>query len=231
MSLNFIVKEGPRKGDEFRLATGFNIGRNRANISLRDAKISSHHAKIMEDSSGRLILEDAGSANGIWVNEIKVQSVELKPGLVIRMGDTILEVRDDFDLGLSEADRDTWQGQLWTYLKGSVEQLAKEIASPGMLFEVPLILEFIRGPQFGLTWTLAYGPRKIGAGSSDLPIDDPNAPEVCFELVPEGKYTSFRTIHPQFVRLNERTVETERLQDGDIILFGDNEIRITIKPI
>lgn len=66
------------------------IGRSRTNdISLDDARVSRHHARIVRDASGYLI-EDLNSRNGTRVDERAVRdSATLTEGAMIRIGDSV----------------------------------------------------------------------------------------------------------------------------------------------
>ncbi|MDX1437332.1 MAG: FHA domain-containing protein [Anaerolineales bacterium] len=72
---------------EFELSTGsFTIGRGAANdIVLVDDRISRIHARLDHDGSG-WFLHDLGSANGSYVNGVKVEKARLSPGDTIRLG-------------------------------------------------------------------------------------------------------------------------------------------------
>ena len=66
------------------------IGRSRSNdISLDDARVSRHHARIVRDERGFLI-EDLNSRNGTRVDDHAVRdSASLTDGAVVRIGDAI----------------------------------------------------------------------------------------------------------------------------------------------
>jgi len=70
------------------------IGRQDDNtIVLADPQASRHHATIYWQA-GNLILQDMGSANGTFVNEKRIAAPQpLRDGQVIRMGNTVFEVR------------------------------------------------------------------------------------------------------------------------------------------
>jgi len=65
------------------------IGRSRSNdISLEDARVSRHHARIVRDGQGFLI-EDLNSRNGTRVDDRAVRdSATLTDGALIRIGDS-----------------------------------------------------------------------------------------------------------------------------------------------
>ena len=68
------------------------IGRHGENdIVLRDGSVSRHHACFIKKGEN-LIITDKGSKNGTIVNGLKVDSVRLEDGDVIRIGDNLVIV-------------------------------------------------------------------------------------------------------------------------------------------
>src|SRR5581483_10922658 len=65
------------------------IGRSRSNdISLDDARVSRHHARIVRDATGYL-LEDLNSRNGTRVDDRPVRdSCPLADGMLVQIGDS-----------------------------------------------------------------------------------------------------------------------------------------------
>ncbi|MGD8896380.1 MAG: FHA domain-containing protein [Acidobacteriota bacterium] len=71
------------------------IGRDPScDIVLSDSRCSRRHAVIEETADG-LVIRDAGSANGIYVNGRRLERSPLSPGDTVRLGDTVLEVLPD----------------------------------------------------------------------------------------------------------------------------------------
>lgn len=69
---------------------GFRIGRMTDNdLILDDPKASRYHAQIKLGRAG-LLIEDLGSANGVFVNEQAIDSALLADGDSIRIGNTVL---------------------------------------------------------------------------------------------------------------------------------------------
>lgn len=52
-----------------------------------DPHVSRHHARLIREPDGSLVLEDAGSTNGTFVNEIQVVRKHVVPTDTIRLGD------------------------------------------------------------------------------------------------------------------------------------------------
>jgi hypothetical protein len=68
------------------------IGRDPGcDVVINDTKCSRRHA-VAEDGPDGLAIRDSGSANGVYVNNQRVERMLLKPGDTIRLGDTRLTV-------------------------------------------------------------------------------------------------------------------------------------------
>ncbi len=112
--------------------------------------------------------------------------------------------------------------------KFSVELLTHAKSQPRVIaaFHPAIKLTFYGGPQTETCWTLGYGPRRVGSQSFDLPILDPKAPEICFELFPSPDGVSFLTQHPEVVLINGQSITSKLLQTGDIIRVLNTEIEV-----
>ena len=68
------------------------VGRHRENdIVLRDSSVSRHHSCFTKKGK-KLVVIDKGSKNGTIVNGLRVESVRLEDGDVIRIGDNLVIV-------------------------------------------------------------------------------------------------------------------------------------------
>jgi hypothetical protein len=67
------------------------IGRSRSNdISLEDARVSRHHARIVRDDRGGYLLEDLNSRNGTRIDDRAVRdNASLSEGAIVRIGDAV----------------------------------------------------------------------------------------------------------------------------------------------
>ncbi|MGI8915978.1 MAG: FHA domain-containing protein [Chloroflexota bacterium] len=75
---------GPGAGDTFAVAATTTIGRADDNaVVIEDEFISAHHA-VLRRERGAWWLSDAGSTNGTWANDRKVE----RP-VVVQAGDTL----------------------------------------------------------------------------------------------------------------------------------------------
>lgn len=85
------VIQGPDKGRAYDLLDGENIiGRKSNSVELTDGTVSRHHARLTI-KDGDWILQDLGSANGTFLNGVRVtQSMQLHRGDQFRCGSTLM---------------------------------------------------------------------------------------------------------------------------------------------
>jgi pSer/pThr/pTyr-binding forkhead associated (FHA) protein len=68
------------------------VGRDPScDLVLHDVKCSRRHA-VLEAGPDGISIRDTGSANGVFLNEQKVERAPLKPGDVVRLGDSVVKV-------------------------------------------------------------------------------------------------------------------------------------------
>lgn len=86
-----VITAGHGRGQTFDLRGEVRLGRDRSNaIVLSDAKVSRNHLRL-DPIRSTYILTDLGSANGTFVNGVRVtQPVRLRDGDSINLGDTQL---------------------------------------------------------------------------------------------------------------------------------------------
>ena len=102
MPTQLHVTAGPAKGQAFPLAVGtsLTIGRSATSqTKLVDPHVSRAHCEIRWEA-GQALLVDCKSAAGTFVNGQRVENHKLKPGDVIRIGDT--QLRFDIDVSADQ---------------------------------------------------------------------------------------------------------------------------------
>jgi hypothetical protein len=88
-----IVREGMRRGKVYRVENGTTIGRDQANIMIRDPKVSRPHAKFTVDED-QFVIWDFGSENGTFVNDERIREAKpLQENDVIKVGDTVFVLK------------------------------------------------------------------------------------------------------------------------------------------
>jgi len=96
-----ICTSGALQGQRFRVPDGgLDIGRSEDNhIQITDDGVSRFHARMLfNGESGKLWLEDAGSRNGVFVNENRITGhKELKVGDKISIAEHSFDVRWEDD--------------------------------------------------------------------------------------------------------------------------------------
>lgn len=82
-----VVERGPRAGMTFVLQPGSTtVGRHPdSDIFLDDVTVSRHHCRFSATTEG-LMVEDAGSTNGTYVNSTRVDEHRLVPGDEVLIG-------------------------------------------------------------------------------------------------------------------------------------------------
>lgn len=245
MSLKLVAKSGPLQGESFPLESNMVIGRSNAAINLNDPKVSSAHAVISRTGDNWLVM-DNDSKNGIRDGEgARVREVILTPGALFSVGDSTFEVLSDAPAapipvpeaehpgprqeggggGRSNHQVKHWNDVLAEFLESKADQFQDSVIAIAPL-EPALILEFVRGVQVNSKWILGFGPRRVGRASLDLPIWEPGAPDICFEIHPNSEGIIFKTGHPNIVHLNGRKIDREALRMGDTIKIMDTLIEV-----
>jgi diguanylate cyclase (GGDEF)-like protein len=87
-----VVIYGPELGKRASLGQGiFEIGRSsRSDLPIDQESISRHHARITFDGQ-RHVIEDLGSTNGTFVNDVNLKRSALSDGDQIKVGRSILK--------------------------------------------------------------------------------------------------------------------------------------------
>lgn len=82
-----VVERGPRTGMTYLLREGnTTVGRHpESDIFLNDVTVSRHHCRF-QLSDETLTVEDSGSTNGTYVNDKRIDSVELSAGDEVMVG-------------------------------------------------------------------------------------------------------------------------------------------------
>src|SRR5439155_1581703 len=88
-----VVAEGGRPGERFPVIGDLSLGRQNADVVLDDPEVSREHAVVRQVPGGGLEIADANSANGTFVNGIRIDgNQQLSDGDLIRLGKTTLKV-------------------------------------------------------------------------------------------------------------------------------------------
>jgi pSer/pThr/pTyr-binding forkhead associated (FHA) protein len=95
--VELVVTDGAGLGRRLIVGDELVIGREvgGAGRLADDQEVSRRHARVSRDASNQLTIEDLGSANGTFVNGMRLRAPQrLKAGDTIRIGSTALELRE-----------------------------------------------------------------------------------------------------------------------------------------
>lgn len=227
MVLFLEVLDGPHQGSRFKIEDGHKIGRNRGEIVINDEKISGEHARFEVDNKGQFVLIDLESSNGILLSNRRVKRVSMLPGVNFRLGRTNFRVMSVETPQAKEFARvHSWRDNLVEKLPSDWIQ-NKMVDGRGLPFSPTLKLRFVQGIQADETLHLGYGPRVAGANSLDIDLRDPEAPDLAFEIIPGEGLAKIKNLCKNKLSLNNQPIETETLQDGDLIRIGGTLIKVT----
>ena len=228
------VTSGPLEGKIFQVEENIILGRSKGNILLEDPKVSNPHAQIHK-SNDQYILKNLSSKRGIHYQDKTVPLVILQPGVVFQLGSTVFQVDKEFseqDFSSDSSVREFTEENkgeagrlLIEQLESSLGILKNESKTLNFL-ENPIKLQFEKGVQKDVCWNISYLPRRIGSIDADLPLIDPHAPEISFEIFLEKGKIIFFTYHKDIVLLNYQHIQKQPLKHGDTIIVGAAYIRV-----
>jgi len=91
-SFTLRVLGGVASEPHYRIHGAARVGRSpESDVHLPDPSVSRNHA-LFDVQDGALVIHDAGSTNGTYVNEERVDTAVLKPGDVVAFGKAALRV-------------------------------------------------------------------------------------------------------------------------------------------
>lgn len=225
----------PRTGqlEEHELRSDLLFGRKTADIVVADPKISSKHAKIIQEGD-KLFIVDQGSTNKIVYQGNRVDKLELFPGTQFHLGSVLFDVLDDGATPSKSApSSEQDQAQHWSELiKQSLKELlevAKQKEKEIYPFSKELYLKNLSGPAKGKHYELLYGPRSLGNLNQDLCLYDWNIGDASFEIVEHDKDIYLTTDDVGRVFVNAKSEAIVKLETGDKINIGQTELLVEVK--
>jgi pSer/pThr/pTyr-binding forkhead associated (FHA) protein len=91
-----VVKTGPEAGRRIELGLEVVIGRQDADLVLKDPEVSRRHA-LLRRSGESVVIEDLDSTNGTFVKGERIRGpITVGPGDQVRVGRTTLEIEPDW---------------------------------------------------------------------------------------------------------------------------------------
>ncbi len=212
----------------YPLVSGHFIGRGKdCEIRLQDPNASSIHAKVIENDSGHLFIQDQGSANGLIVNKKPIKESLLFPGLKIRIGQSSLEV---VEISTDEWEALSPESQV---LSSQLYQILKKIkiTDTGMgnnveILQKPFQIKCVSGLHLDEVWPIYFAPYTFGKLPLEGQLMGLKLPDVIFRLEPST--SGLALINPEVMNalsLNGGAPlkEAALIRAGDLIHFYQNE--------
>ena len=115
MSGELEIVTGPLAGRRLPLRGEVTVGRADTDLELNDAEVSRAHAVLRAQPDGTVEVDDLGSTNGTYIDDVPVTGPALLgPGQQLRIGSTVLRLG-----GAEQRDRKS------TRLNSSHEDLSR----------------------------------------------------------------------------------------------------------
>lgn len=93
MSGELEIVTGPLAGRRLPLRAEVTVGRADTDLELNDAEVSRAHAVLRAQPDGTVAVEDLGSTNGTYIDDVPVTGhALLGPGQQLRIGSTVLRL-------------------------------------------------------------------------------------------------------------------------------------------
>jgi pSer/pThr/pTyr-binding forkhead associated (FHA) protein len=90
-----LFEDGPLAGRRVTVTAEVEIGRSGSGLVVDDVEVSRRHAAVGPAEDG-LEVEDLGSTNGTWVNDVRIEGRRrLTPGDVLRIGTSTIRIESD----------------------------------------------------------------------------------------------------------------------------------------
>lgn len=205
---------------------GLWVGRtDDAGLCLPEKAVSRRHARLYFHEN-ELVVEDEGSANGVWVEGVKTEGPTIVDiGQRMRIG-TFTIVVEKVDSSAPQVDTPQEVGDSLDLPVGP-PTTPKAPAEP---YEVQLVGR--EGPFKGERYVLDRDETTVGrVPGNDVVLDDASISRRHAKIVRSGStYTLFDLRSSNGTRVNGTKVSRHDLEDGDALQFGDIPLVFSSSP-
>lgn len=226
---NITVKLGDKVVKHHKIEQdSVSIGRARDNdIILENLSVSRNHARIRHEN-GQYVLIDLNSANGLYVNGVRVNRAELVDGDIVSIGKHRLHYSDAESPSAAApaaADHDSTgasgsgAGRSQTASPEEAEEL--QLLAQINAGELAAALSVLRGPQEGRVFTINPKDTTIGRHNCDVRVHDISAARRHASIsMKNGEFTIRDLGSWQGTIVNGERVRERVLKQGDEIVIG-----------
>lgn len=209
-------------GSRYQAREGLTVGRAKADIVIKDPKISGTHAKIQRDGKQQFILMDLNSSNGLYIGGRRVRKVALFQDVIFEIGRTQFKVLVVSEKEAAQMDVVVnWKDALHNKF-ASLEPVE---VPPIQTFLPALKLSATQGVQADQEWVLGWGPRVAGKFSNDICLTEPKLKDFAFKIHSNGSQVIIESLADNIL-LNSQPFQTAFLNFGDIISVGESQIKV-----
>lgn len=248
------VVEGPDAGESLTLEARETIfGRKRADYILRDNRVSGRHF-VLRREDDNLIIEDLGSTNGTFVNDVRIKGpTQLRNRDEISIGYSRLRVSivedistmrpkkkkkrprtlpppSDEPLPTQSKISEMIDEELKRFSRWDLSNEVSSVRDFGERLQMPqveLTLDVLEGPDKGRHIRITKGNSTIGRGKAEIRIRDKDISRTHASIESfSAKQIFLRDLaSTNGTFLNQKKVSYARLNDGDIIQIGSTVMR------
>ncbi len=251
LKVSLTIVEGQEKGKFFDLdQKKVTIGRTAGDIRLNDPKISRKHAQV-EIKKGKVYLTDLNSTNGVFVNDEKIETVELKNLDQITIGFLKISVAIVEDLQsfkeknipikgrkIKQKGEDISETDIGAMIEEELSKFSRwdvssdkpeNIPAGAQISKTIICLEVIEGPDRGKMIKLKVGTTVLGRGKADIALKDTDVSRAHCEVEIYSKDQVFlrdlASTNGSYI--NNKKVSYSRLREGDVIQIGGTMLRMS----
>lgn len=243
------IQNGPKKGLIYLVRPNMRLGSVDCEIPISDDQAPPLHSQVLLNDKNQLILVCTNAIFDIKISGRSVKKVILLTGITIQISNISLKIFNTEDLNSSALDplkpkniinstirenflntEDTTELSPKELLKKTLFDLKAKNKIPShssnfRLFEKPILLKIVSGPQADDEFIFSWGPRDFGPLSLEFPIDYPPFPSTLFTLSPsESHEIIFSTNHPDFARVIGHNEQRCVISINDRIEAGNSTI-------
>jgi len=201
------------------------IGRKQADILLDDPEVSSQHVELRRKESN-YFLKDLKSTSGTFVNQQRVDKVQLIDQDVIKVGqNTFCFFADSRDfLGVTEMSR----GEISP--KEKKEDLSDEFTvKTAKKLSIPLLqINIIDGPDEGKSFSFRKSHITIGRNDTDIVLldIDSSRKHALLEVLGNSSVYLRDLNSTNGTFLNGKKIKAEKINSGAMIKIGDSKLQV-----
>lgn len=247
IKVTLTILEGENQGQSFELDRPYTVfGRAKADIILRDRKVSANHLAIHIEGR-EVFAEDLGSTNGTYCNDQRLAAKQpLRNMDELSLGHTRLRIHIFENLEYfrklnrqGQETSDTRRRNLDELIDEELGKFSRWDLGHGAEQERPaaqvpkqkMTLEVVEGPEKGRRILITRASTSLGRGKADVRLKDPDVSRnhLVLECYGAKGFYLLDQASTNGTYLNNKRITQAKLQDGDIIQLGSTALRVRLE--